>query len=300
MSWFISNSIVVALLALGVWLFAAMRRREYWRLAGRELLAKKSAVVSGAILAAYLLVAVLDSVGWRNAERDPATGEVRRNPQSGAVIYDRGASVLDRLLRPLSRRQELYYSAPLAREAYIYETQETGEGGAQRLHPKLQHPRTHLLGTDRIGNDVLLLSLKSIRTGIIIGLLTTLIAIPFALLMGILAGYFGGWLDDIIQYLYTVVSSIPTVLFVAAFIVIFGVGLPQLCVAMGLASWTASAGCCAPRRCGCASPSSSRLPSPWARPSGASCSSTSSPMSCTWSSSPPCCASPPRCWPRRC
>ena len=238
MSWFISNSIVVALLALGVWLFAAMRRREYWRLAGRELLAKKSAVVSGAILAAYLLVAVLDSVGWRNAERDPATGEVRRNPQSGAVIYDRGASVLDRLLRPLSRRQELYYSAPLAREAYIYETQETGEGGAQRLHPKLQHPRTHLLGTDRIGNDVLLLSLKSIRTGIIIGLLTTLIAMPFALLMGILAGYFGGWLDDIIQYLYTVVSSIPTVLFVAAFIVIFGVGLPQLCVAMGLASWT--------------------------------------------------------------
>ena len=76
MSWFISNSIVAALLALGVWLFAAMRRREYWRLAGRELLAKKSAVVSGAILAAYLLVAVLDSVGWRNAERDPATGDL--------------------------------------------------------------------------------------------------------------------------------------------------------------------------------------------------------------------------------
>ena len=237
MSWTCQNLIVLVLLALAVWIFLAMRRREYWRLAGREVLARKSAVVSGAILAVYLLVAVLDSVGWRNAERDSATGEARRSPKTGAVIYDRGASVLDRLLKPLSSRQELYYSAPLADEAYIYETQE-GDGGARRVHPKLQHPGSHLFGTDRIGNDVLLLSLKSVRTGIIIGLLTTLIAIPFALLMGILAGYYGGWLDDVIQYIYTVVSSIPTVLFVAAFIVIFGVGLPQLCVAMGLASWT--------------------------------------------------------------
>ncbi|MBR6470829.1 MAG: hypothetical protein IKS83_03450, partial [Victivallales bacterium] len=203
MSWTCQNLIVLALLLLGVWLFTAMRRREYWRLAGREILARKSAVVSGAILAAYLLIAVLDSVGWRNAERDPETGEVRRNPQTGEVVYDKGASVLDRLLRPLANRQELYYSAPLAKEAYIYETQEGEDGTVRRAHPALQHPRTHLLGTDRIGNDVLLLSLKSIRTGIIIGLLTTLIAIPFALLMGILAGYFGGWLDDLIQDVYT-------------------------------------------------------------------------------------------------
>ncbi|MBP5299984.1 MAG: ABC transporter permease [Victivallales bacterium] len=238
MSWTLQNLVVLSLLALGAWIVRSMRRREYWRLAGRELLARRGAVVSGAILAAYLVVALLDSVGWRNAERDPETGEVRRNPQTGEVIYDRGRSVLDRMLAPLAARQELYYSAPLAAEAYIYEAQE-GEGGApRRVHPALRHPRAHLLGTDRIGNDVLLLSIKSIRTGIIIGLLTTLIAIPFALLMGILAGYYGGWLDDIIQYIYTVVSSIPTVLFVAAFIVIFGVGLPQLCVAMGLASWT--------------------------------------------------------------
>ena len=235
MSWTCQNLIVLALLLLGTWLFYAMRRREYWRLAGREILSRKSAVVSGVILAVYLVIAVLDSIGWRNAERDAATGEIRRHPATGEVIYDRGASVLDRLLRPLANRQELYYSAPLAKDAYIYETQEGGDGTIHRGHPALQHPRSHLLGTDRIGNDVLLLSLKSVRTGIIIGLLTTLIAIPFALLMGILAGYYGGWLDDVIQYVYTVVSSIPTVLFVAAFIVIFGVGLPQLCVAMGLA-----------------------------------------------------------------
>jgi peptide/nickel transport system permease protein len=45
-------------------------------------------------------------------------------------------------------------------------------------------------------------SLKSIRTGLVIGSVTTLIVIPFALLFGVIAGYYGGIADDIIQYVY--------------------------------------------------------------------------------------------------
>jgi len=63
---------------------------------------------------------------------------------------------------------------------------------------------------------VLYLSLKSIRTGIVIGTLTTLIMLPFAVLLGIMAGYFKGWVDDVIQYVYTTLSSIPAVLLIAA------------------------------------------------------------------------------------
>ena len=48
----------------------------------------------------------------------------------------------------------------------------------------------------------------------------------------------GGFVDDALQYICTVFSSVPTVLFIAAFMLIFGTGLPQLCVAMGIASWT--------------------------------------------------------------
>ena len=109
---------------------------------------------------------------------------------------------------------------------------------SRRVKPPLRYPGSHLLGTDRIGVDVLYQSLKSIRTGMVIGLLTTLLAVPFAMLFGITAGYYGGFLDDCIQYLYTVMSSIPTVLFIAAFMIIFGQGLLQLCLAMGIASWT--------------------------------------------------------------
>ncbi len=237
MPWFVQNLIVFCLLALTAWLWRAASRREYWRLAAREVAARKGALVSGVILLCYLLVAVLDSIGWSVAARDPESGEILRNT-SGKVIYTPGESVLNRLLKPLERRSEESYSAPMAERLYAAESSTDASGKSVRIHKELNYPKGHLLGTDRIGKDVLWLSLKSIRTGIIIGLLTTLIAIPFALVMGVVAGYFGGWVDDVIQYLYTVVSSIPTVLFVAAFIVIFGNGLTQLCIAMGLASWT--------------------------------------------------------------
>ena len=74
----------------------------------------------------------------------------------------------------------------------------------------------HVFGTDKVGQDVLYLSLKSIRTGLLIGTLTTLVMLPLAVLLGILAGYVGGWVDDLIQYLYTTLSSIPGVLLIAA------------------------------------------------------------------------------------
>ena len=74
----------------------------------------------------------------------------------------------------------------------------------------------HVLGTDKVGQDVLYLSLKSIRTGLIIGTVTTLVTLPLALLLGIAAGYLRGWVDDLIQYIYTVLSSIPSVLLIAA------------------------------------------------------------------------------------
>jgi peptide/nickel transport system permease protein len=74
----------------------------------------------------------------------------------------------------------------------------------------------HIFGTDKIGRDVFYQTIKSIRTGLIIGTITTLFALPFALLLGTFAGYFRGWIDDLIQYSYTTLSSIPGVLLIAA------------------------------------------------------------------------------------
>lgn len=114
----------------------------------------------------------------------------------------------------------------------------------------------HVLGTDKVGQDVLYQALKSIRTGLAIGTLTTLVMLPFALLLGTLAGYFRGWVDDVIQYLYTTLSSIPGVLLIAAAVLMMQVYMENhaeafgsttaradlrllfLCLILGITSWT--------------------------------------------------------------
>lgn len=114
----------------------------------------------------------------------------------------------------------------------------------------------HILGTDKVGQDVFYQSLKSVRTGLVIGTLTTLVMLPFAILMGLMAGYFRGMVDDVIQYLYTTLSSIPGVLLIAAAILMSqvymdnhmddSIGLAQradmrllvLCIILGITSWT--------------------------------------------------------------
>ena len=114
----------------------------------------------------------------------------------------------------------------------------------------------HVFGTDKVGQDVFYQSLKSIRTGLVIGTLTTLVMLPFAILMGIMAGYARGWIDDVIQYLYTTLNSIPHVLLIAAAILMLQVYIANhpeqfqttveradirllfLCIILGITSWT--------------------------------------------------------------
>lgn len=114
----------------------------------------------------------------------------------------------------------------------------------------------HILGTDKVGQDVFYQAVKSIRTGLVIGTLTTLIMLPFAILLGIMAGYFRGWVDDAIQYTYTTLNSIPGVLLIAAAILMIQVYIDNnaalfetteeradlrllfLCIILGVTSWT--------------------------------------------------------------
>ena len=67
----------------------------------------------------------------------------------------------------------------------------------------------HLLGTDLTGNDVLFQSAESIRRPSAIGTLETVATLPLAVGLGLLAGYFRGWVDELVQVLYTVLSSVP-------------------------------------------------------------------------------------------
>ena len=114
----------------------------------------------------------------------------------------------------------------------------------------------HVLGTDKVGQDIFYQALKSVRTSLVIGTLTTLVLLPVGVALGIMAGYFKGWIDDVIQYLYTTLNSIPGVLLIAAAVLMMQVYIdlhPEtfqtavqradlrllfLCIILGLTSWT--------------------------------------------------------------
>jgi len=114
----------------------------------------------------------------------------------------------------------------------------------------------HVLGTNQVGQDVLYQALKSIRTSLVIGTLTTLVLLPLGIAAGIAAGYFKGWVDDAIQYVYTTLNSIPGVLLIAASVLMVQVyvdthpdlfptaaqradfRLLALCTILGVLGWT--------------------------------------------------------------
>jgi len=119
------------------------------------------------------------------------------------------------MLAPINLTEETY-SAPLASVQLTKESATQPDGSVVRTQPPLKHPGAHLLGTDKVGRDVLVRAIKSVRTGIIVGGTGNLLALPFAILLGIIAGYAGKWIDDAIVFIYTLVESVPSILLVAA------------------------------------------------------------------------------------
>jgi len=223
------------LFGVGV-MISLVRRHEHLCAPWRRVFRCKLGALSFLVLMAYVVVGVLDSLHFQ--------------PEgSGQII-----SAFDVVSGRLDQKMEKTYSAPRAAHLLSRELVEDEQGKAQRVYPPLEYE--HLLGTDKIGQDVLYKTLKSIRTGLLIGTLTTLIMLPLAIVLGLMAGYFRGWVDDAIQYLYTTLSSIPGVLLIAAAILTLQVMISNhphwyetdaeradlrllaLCFILGVTSWT--------------------------------------------------------------
>ncbi len=95
----------------------------------------------------------------------------------------------------------------------------------------------HLLGTDIQGRDILYKAVKGISTAVFLGLGTAVIYIPLGLLFGVVAGYFGGPVDDLIVYVYSTLACIPGILLLIALMTVMGKGTVQLCIALGVTNW---------------------------------------------------------------
>jgi len=202
----LGNAVVGALATAGCAGAWRLRRSRVWR--ERLVAIAHRAPVASLVVALYVGVALLDSVAWT----DPAAPGTLAAPRSA----------IDRFFP--ADFGERSYSAPFAAVEFY--------GDAP-----LAHPGRHWLGTDILGRDVLQLALRGARVALLVGGLTSLLAIPLALLLGVAAGYWGKRIDDAVFFVLSTLASIPSLLLLVALVLVLGRGTLQVCIALAVTSW---------------------------------------------------------------
>lgn len=199
----IENLLVIAGFALVAWVVLSGARNERWRRAWLRLRRDRVGIIAGFMIILYLVIGGLEMI------RVPV-GDGKSN------------SILGILTSYVPAERD--YSAPLAKTTFSLSD---------------PHPLNgwHFLGTDALGKDVLVQTLRACRTALVIGGMTSLVYIPLGTLLGITAGYFRRWVDDVIQYVYTVLYSIPEILLLISVLIVLGKGLGNMALALGMTYW---------------------------------------------------------------
>jgi len=200
--WITQDLLVIAGFSFLGWILWRGSHNERWQRAWSRFRSDRAGIVSLYVVGLYLLLGALEVIQL------PVGGDVKR-------------SLLDLLLPEIPNERS--YSEPFATTHLD-----------TNLGPLLGR---HLLGTNALGKDVFVQTLKACKTALIIGGLTSVIYIPLGTIFGILAGYFRRRVDDIIQYIYTTLASIPSILLLVAIILVLGKSLSTMSIALGVTAW---------------------------------------------------------------
>ncbi|MEX0798724.1 MAG: ABC transporter permease, partial [Bacteriovoracaceae bacterium] len=109
----------------------------------------------------------------------------------------------------------------------------TQEVGASYSPPSSEH----WFGTDIFGRNVSTKIIHGTQIAMSVGLISSLIAIPIGVFLGAVAGYFGGWIDEVVVWFYTTFSSIPQIMLLMSIAFVLGKGITTVYIALGLTSW---------------------------------------------------------------
>jgi len=111
---------------------------------------------------------------------------------------------------------------------------------ADLLHSEEPPSRTHLFGTDTQGRDILSRVIYGARVSLSVGLVTQSLNSVIGILLGLTAGFFGRWWDDLVMGLTNIMLSIPALIFALAIMAVLGPGLFNVFVALGFTNWSYS------------------------------------------------------------
>jgi peptide/nickel transport system permease protein len=235
-----------------------------WRLAMRRLKADRIAMLSLAVVVAYLVVLVLSLTGiiasnWNKevavsyappwllaADAGTPPLPAALSPASQPSLADNPVDPLKNIIAELNAEISAEQGAvpvvddygvvdPLAADMQaIYQ-----QLGGQLQDPQSQLKTSLIFGADKWGQDIVLKTIKGAETSILVGLIAAVLAVLIGTLLGALAGYFGGWVDDLLNWFYNIFTSIPYLLLVLAIAAVLQQkGILSIVLILGLTGWT--------------------------------------------------------------
>jgi peptide/nickel transport system permease protein len=95
----------------------------------------------------------------------------------------------------------------------------------------------HVLGTDTLGRDVLARLVYGARISLAVGLSAVLVAGTLGVFLGLLSGYFGGFLDDVIMRIGDIQLAFPFILLAISILAVLGPGVDKLIIVLGITGW---------------------------------------------------------------
>lgn len=223
--------------------------------AWKRLRKNKGAVFGLIIIAAALLMAIF--AYFIAPDPSPFANriilEIRKQKPGFKMSFlrikkDKQVSSAGFFSRLVSGKEDAYYFIPITRyeergDSIIAEKfMDEGVTEQQVFLKKEMAPlpvitKKFLLGTDKFGRDILSRLIIGVRVSLSVGLITILISLSIGIVLGSLAGYFRGKIDDFIMWFINIIWSIPTLLLVFAITFALGKGFWQVFVAVGLTMW---------------------------------------------------------------
>jgi oligopeptide transport system permease protein len=208
---------------------APIRSEGVWHTAWRRFRGDRVGMAGLIVVAAFLLLIALSASGlvahdWQREVGVPNTPPTLLGPRApedlGVIEVPKGPNVDLSDVDPLAPRYK-----------------EWAERAAQMKTTETPRVDTLPFGGDRLGRDVLAKAIKGTEVSVFVGVLASVLATTIGMLLGAAAGFFGGRINDFVEWVYNVFTAIPEILLVFAFMAVFGRGIGTVVLVLGITGW---------------------------------------------------------------
>ena len=213
-----------------------------WMASAKRLFRDRVGMTSAAVVLVYLLVVIAAWFGWVAADWSVERGVSFASPTFMGKVENLEAisSALNPVATSTTPPVDLSDIDPLAPRY-----REWADRTATIATSSVARRPTLPFGADKWGHDVLKKAIKGAQVSIFVGVSSAMVATLIGAVLGAFAGYFRGWVDDVLEWFYSVFTSIPYILLILAFAAVFRsnallsqAGVATIVAVLSLTGWT--------------------------------------------------------------